>query len=69
MQIAIFTIFRFKYDDQLASGERAQVVEERGGTGFGNEARGKRVVDEHHVGVVLVAAISQTVGLFSVTGK
>ena len=57
------TIFRFKYDDQLASGERAQVMEERGGTGFRNEARRKRVVDEHHVGVVLVAAICQTVGL------
>ena len=31
-------------------------MEERGGAGFGNESRGERVVDEHHVGVVLVAA-------------
>ena len=66
---ANFTIFRFKYDDQLASGERAHVMEERGGTGFRNEARRKRVVDEHHVGVILVAAICQAIRLFSVSGK
>ena len=54
-RLEISTIFCFEDDDQLSPGERAQVMEERGGAGFGNESRGERVVDEHHVGVVLVA--------------
>ena len=54
--LQIYTIFCFEDDDQLSPGERTQVMEERGGAGFGNESRGERVVDEHHVGVVLVAA-------------
>ena len=37
-------------------------MEKCGGTGFWYEARRERVVDKHHVGVVLVAAICQNVG-------